>query len=112
LPDRLQGGIICLALFQSQEPLGVAVLDELDLLHVHLNIVEFFSADNKPRIHAHIAERQRLEQTGTDGGLESWERGRCCIRYRAICCCSTATVTGPALVEKGVMNYQYPALDP
>jgi hypothetical protein len=52
VPDRLQGGVIGLAFLQPQQPLGVTVLDELDLFHVHLDIVEFVSTDDEARIHA------------------------------------------------------------
>lgn len=52
VPDRLQGGVIRLAFLQPKQPLGVTLLDKLDLLHVHLDIVEFVSTDDEARIHA------------------------------------------------------------
>jgi hypothetical protein len=60
VPDRLQGGIICLAFLQPQQPLGVTLLDKLDLLHVHLDIVEFVSTDEEARIHA-LTKMWRLQ---------------------------------------------------
>lgn len=59
IPDRLQSGVICLAFLQPQQPLGMALLDKLDLLHVHLDIVELVSTDGEARIHP-LVEIQRF----------------------------------------------------
>lgn len=53
VPDRLDG-ILCLASLKSHQPLGMTGLDELDLLHFHLHIVDFLVERCQTRIHARM----------------------------------------------------------
>lgn len=52
VPDRLYGGILVLSPLKSAQSLGMAGLDDLDLLHFHLDIMDFLVERRKPRIHA------------------------------------------------------------
>lgn len=62
VPDRLDGSILGLALLEPNQSLGMVGLDDLDLLHFHLDIVEFLMERRETRIHT---------RTGSTGkGLE------------------------------------------
>lgn len=53
IPYRLDG-ILCLASLKPHQPLGMTGLDELDLLHFHLHIMEFLVERRQTRIHARM----------------------------------------------------------
>lgn len=53
VPDRLDS-ILCLASLKPHQPLGMTGLDELDLLHFHLHIMEFLVERRQTRIHARM----------------------------------------------------------
>lgn len=51
IPNRLDGGILVLAPLESAQSLGMAGLDDLNLLHFHLDIMEFLVERRETRIH-------------------------------------------------------------
>lgn len=55
VPYRLDGGILVVSPFESAQSLGMAGLDDLDLLHFHLDIMEFLMERRETRIHAKTA---------------------------------------------------------
>lgn len=52
IPNRLDRSILCLAPLESHQSLGMVGLDDLDLLHFHLDIMEFLMEGCEARIHA------------------------------------------------------------
>lgn len=52
VPDGFQGRIVSLSLLQQAYPLGLVLLDGLDTLQVHLDILKLFAGDDVVRIHA------------------------------------------------------------
>lgn len=52
IPNRLDSGILVLSPLKSAQSLGMAGLDDLDLLHFHLDIMEFLVKRRETRIHA------------------------------------------------------------
>lgn len=52
VPDRLDGGILGLTPLESIQSFGMVGLDDLDLLHFHLDIMEFLMEGRETRIHA------------------------------------------------------------
>lgn len=66
VPDRLDGGILSLTPLEPDQSLGMVSLDDLDLLHFHLDIMEFLVERRETRIHA---------RTGTPGEEDSWGGG-------------------------------------
>lgn len=55
IPDGFDGGVLMLASLESVQSLGVAGLDDLDLLDFHLDIMDFLMERRKARIHARTA---------------------------------------------------------
>ena len=51
IPHGLEGGIVRQAFLQSLYPLSVTALGDLGLLHLHLQVIEFFARDSVARIH-------------------------------------------------------------
>ncbi len=51
VPRRLHGHVVGLPLLESGQSLLVIVLHDLDLSHVHLDVVKLVSTCGKPRIH-------------------------------------------------------------
>lgn len=52
IPDRLDGSIFSLSPLESHQSLGMASLYDLDLLHFHLDIMEFLVERRITGIHA------------------------------------------------------------
>lgn len=64
VPNRLDGGVFVLASLNSVQSLGMASLDDLDLLHFHLDIMNFLMEGREARIHAKTVVEQGLGATG------------------------------------------------
>lgn len=58
IPNGLDGRVLVLASLDSVQSLGVAGLDDLDLLHFHLDIMDFLMKGREARIHANTVNRQ------------------------------------------------------
>lgn len=52
IPDRFDGGVLSLASLESEQSLGMVRLNDLDLLHFHLDIMKFLVERRETRIHA------------------------------------------------------------
>lgn len=52
IPDRLDSSILSLSPFESHQSLGMISLYDLDLLHFHLDIMEFLVQRRVTGIHA------------------------------------------------------------
>lgn len=52
LPNRFEAGILVLASLKSCKSLALIILNQLDLLQIHLDVEEVVSGDWEPMIHA------------------------------------------------------------
>lgn len=59
VPNRLDGSILSLALLEPNQSLGMVGLDDLDLLHFHLDIMEFLVERRETRIHARTGTTEK-----------------------------------------------------
>lgn len=66
IPDRLDGSILGLSPLESHQSLGMVSLYDLDLLHFHLDIMEFLVERRITGIHAKTDLSGRATKSGPE----------------------------------------------